>query len=93
MRQGKHNDSSEVSKLQTFLNHELGLNMPVTGFFGSQTTAGVNAFQTKYQDDVLGPWASFGGNGKPTGYVYKTTERKINLLSCASLNIPEPQLP
>ena len=63
MRAGKHNDKSEVVKLQTFLNTQLGLNVPVTGFFGSQTTAGVNAFQIKYQNDVLSPWAAYGHDG------------------------------
>ena len=94
MRAGKHNDKSEVVKLQTFLNTQLGLNVPVTGFFGSQTTAGVNAFQIKYQNDVLSPWAAYGHDGHtPTGYVYKTTQHEINTLACASLNQPFPQLP
>jgi hypothetical protein len=94
MRAGMHNDKNEVTKLQTFLNSQLGINMPVTGFFGSQTTAGVNAFQVKYQSDVLSPWASFGLDGHtPTGYVYKTTQHKINNLACSALNLPAPQLP
>jgi len=29
----------------------------------------------------------------PTGYVYKTTRRWINLLMCSQLSIPMPVLP
>lgn len=94
MRQGKNNDKGEVAKLQTFLNAQLGLAIPVTGFFGSQTTAAVNKLQTKYQSDILGPWSAFGHDGHtPTGYVYKTTQREINMLACSNLNLPAPQLP
>jgi hypothetical protein len=94
MRAGMHNSKDEVIKLQTFLNTQLGLNIPVTGFFGSQTTAGVNTFQIKYQNDVLSPWSAFGHDGHtPTGYVYKTTQHEINKLSCGNLNLPDPQLP
>jgi hypothetical protein len=94
MREGKKNDTAEVTKLQNFLNSHLGLTIAANGVFGADTTAGVNAFQTKYMSEVLSPWTPFGHDGHtPTGYVYKTTKRMINKIACAALNIPQPQLP
>ncbi|HUD02465.1 MAG TPA: Ig-like domain-containing protein [Candidatus Paceibacterota bacterium] len=83
---GKKNDSSQVKLLQVFLNGNLNTNLPVTGFFGSMTTAAVKQFQTKYASVILTPW----GLKDPTGYVYKFTEYEINLLSCSTLNAPVP---
>ncbi len=88
MRKGKANDASEVKKLQKFLNDELGLKLQVNGFFGSQTDKGVRSFQLKHKPQVLTPWSL----SDPTGYVYKTTERWINLSACSSLVIPMPAL-
>ncbi len=88
MRIGRANNPAEVRKLQEFLNKEMGTTIPVTGFFGPLTDAGVKAFQTKYAADVLAPW----GITAPTGYVYKMTMWKINSLLCASLNAPKPQV-
>ncbi|TSC61211.1 MAG: hypothetical protein Athens041674_845, partial [Parcubacteria group bacterium Athens0416_74] len=67
---------------------ELGLNLPLTGFFGLLTENAVKAFQLKYSEQILAPW----GITQPTGYVYKTTQRWINLSHCSSLNIPMPDL-
>ncbi|MFZ1075288.1 MAG: peptidoglycan-binding domain-containing protein [Minisyncoccia bacterium] len=91
----RNNDSDEVMKLQTFLNSNLGGNLPVTGVFGPQTQKAVKDFQLKYNFDVLKPWVPFGlpTDHTPTGLVYKTTQREINNLYCASLNLPAPQLP
>lgn len=95
MRYGKKNNPDDVKKLQEFLNKEFpGANIPVTGFFGPITRSYVMKFQLKYSDEILKPW---NGNGKPedhnpTGYVYKTTLRKINNLMCSSLNLPLPSL-
>lgn len=94
MRMGKDNDRDEVVTLQTFLNQEMGLEIPVTGFFGQATHNGVNAFQLKYANEVLNPWYPHGlAEGTPTGYVYKTTLRWINKVHCDSLDIPMPMLP
>jgi hypothetical protein len=94
LRMGKQNDSGEVALLQIFLNKELGLTLPVTGEFGADTRLAVEQFQVKYADEVLAPWVPFGlTSNTPTGYVYKTTQRMINKLHCASLEIPMPQLP
>ena len=94
MRQGLNNDPAQVSLLETFLNGELGFNLAVNGFFDTSVTNAVNAFQLKYQPDVLAPWAPYGYSPtKPTGYVFKTTEWKINSIACPDLNAPFPQLP
>ena len=90
---GKKNATEEVKKLQTFLNTNLGLSIPVTGFFGPATLAAVKEFQLQNADQILTPWMSFGlSDKKPTGYVYKTTKRWINIMQCKSLNIPMPDL-
>lgn len=94
LRQGKSNDSAQVKALQTFLNKELGLNIPVTGYFGPITTQAVNQFQLKYVKDVLTPWVPFGfSDKKATGWVYKLTEWKINSISCPDNGIQMPILP
>ena len=95
MRMGRKNDPEQVKKLQIFLNKEMGSNLPVTGFFGGLTKAAVEQFQLKYSSEVLKPWVPHGlpSEKVPTGYVYKTTKRWINLIECASLNTPLPQLP
>ena len=92
---GKKNNSADVIKLQEFLNKELGLNIPVTGTFGDMTEEAVRLFQIKYSEEVLAPWVPYGlPNAKtPTGYVYKTTQRWINMLNCVGTYIALPQLP
>jgi hypothetical protein len=95
LRIGHSNPSSQVLILQAFLNKELGLSLPVTGFFGPMTEKAVEAFQAKYFSDVLAPWVPHGlaSDHTTTGYVYKTTMRKINLVACSTLDIPAPSLP
>jgi hypothetical protein len=95
IKRGKPNISADVIKLQTFLNEELGKKLPLTGFYGPLTESAVREFQLKYTDDVLVPWvnAKFLKNrDEATGYVYKTTQRKINLIKCLTLDIPMPEL-
>ncbi len=89
------NDPVEVMKLQVFLNKELGLNIPISGYYGPVSEAAVRQFQLKYSSDVLAPWVPHGlvNAVAPTGYVYKTTQRLINMIMCPSLNLPIPQLP
>ncbi len=88
MRRGKKNDPEQVKLLQEFLNKEMGLNLPVTGFFGPLTENAVKSFQIKYAADILTPW----NLSEPTGFVYLTTLRKINQIHCEALNIPMPEL-
>ncbi len=45
-------------------------------------------FQKTFGDDVLNPW----GIGGPTGLVYLSTLRKINLIECPDLSIDLPLL-
>ncbi len=88
----KGQSGNDVKALQTFLNAELGTKIPVTGTFGNQTFAAVKAFQLKYAAEILGPWVSVGklkNQSAATGYVYKTTLRKMNLIRCSTLNIPQ----
>jgi len=75
---GKANDASQVTKLQAFLTESQGLNVNVNGTFDLQTENAVRAFQSKYLAQVMGPW----GATQPSGYVYITTEKKINELAC-----------
>jgi hypothetical protein len=92
---GKQNDVTEVKKLQVFLNSNLGINLPVTGYYGPLTYKAVEDFQVKYNNSVLSPWVPYGltSDTTPTGYVYKTTQRWINILMCSTLNLPVPALP
>jgi len=89
------NNPDEVEKLQTFLDIYLGVNIPVTGVYTSQTIAAVNQFQLQNNASVLAPWVPYGlpNESTPTGYVYKTTQRWINLIVCPPLGLPLPQLP
>jgi hypothetical protein len=94
MREHQANKKTEVTKLQNFLNKEMGSSLPVTGFFGPLTTKAVNDFQYKYKVEILEPWIAFGLEDHiPTGYVYKTTRHKINQIACANLEEPAPLLP
>jgi uncharacterized repeat protein (TIGR01451 family) len=89
------NTPAEVEKLQVFLNQNLGIHLPITGYYGPQTVAAVDQFQVKYHIEVLRPWLPYGlpNEYTSTDYVYKTTQRWINLIECSSLNLPIPQLP
>ncbi|MEK7576492.1 MAG: peptidoglycan-binding domain-containing protein [Patescibacteria group bacterium] len=92
---GAKNNPEEVKKLQKFLNKHLGLSLAESGFYDIKTRDAVNQFQLKYSNEVLLPWVSHGlpSIKIPTGYVFKTTRRWINMLECSALNLPVPQLP
>jgi hypothetical protein len=95
LKVGAHNDPVQVKKLQVFLNSQISAGLPVTGVFGPMTFKAVQDFQIMHWEKVLKPWVAFGlpTDHTPTGYVYKTTKHTINLLQCAALAEPEPQLP
>jgi hypothetical protein len=97
LRYGRSNDSTQVEKLQLFLNEHMQSGLPVTGFFGRLTESAVKKFQVMYYNDVLKPWKSFNllpnEESGGTGYVYKTTKWKINMLKCSDLNLTLPELP
>jgi len=79
IRYGAPNDSEEVSKLQYFLKTlEHDTRVTLTGTYDTTTYDAVRAFQARYADDVLAPW----GAENPTGYIYYTTQKKINELWC-----------
>ncbi len=78
----------EVEKLQTFLNEYLHEDLPVTGYYGDMTLELVNRFQMKHANEILEPW----GITEPTGYVYKTTQRKINDIKNPDVTIPIPDV-
>jgi hypothetical protein len=93
IKYGGQNNPTEVKKLQTFLNEYMNANLPVTGFYGSLTLGWVNKFQVKHKTEILRPWVDAGlwnDENIPTGYVYKTTQRWINMIKCPELNIPMP---
>lgn len=77
-----HSNSSEVEKLQNFLNQQ-GFVVATTGVFGDATEEAVKQFQLKYKEEILMPWVNLGlSDGSPTGVVYKTTRWKINNMMC-----------
>lgn len=97
MRMGIENDAAEVTELQGFLNEHMGAMLPLSGVFGPMTDAAVHAFQKKYWEDVLKPWFPYPEAGiadmdDSTGYVYKTTQWKINDIVCPDI-APFPKLP
>lgn len=88
IRFNRNNDAEQVRKLQTFLNKWLGLSLPITGFYGPLTYEAVLQFQTQYANTILTPW----GLTSPTGIVYVTTLRQINMLECPALALELPPL-
>lgn len=96
IRYGANNNPEEVKKLQIFLNQFFELDNPVTGVYGPITFEMVKKFQAHQKDAILLPWTIFGmPTEDPTGYVYKTTKRWINILKCPEMitTSPFPSLP
>ncbi len=79
IRSGGDNDMTGVRKLQRFLTQYEGvIGLLETGTYDESTRGAVLRFQQKYKKDILGPWS----RSAPTGYVYKTTLKKINEIYC-----------
>jgi hypothetical protein len=78
LRHGANNDSDEVEKLQTFLNEQFNRQLIVSGHFDLMTEQAVRDFQIVHRDEILTPW----GLERDSGYVYYTTQQKINELMC-----------
>lgn len=80
IKPGGPNNSEDVIKLQQLLNEMGDVELPITGLYGPLTIEAVKNFQLKYGEDILAPWIPFGlpNAQTPTGYVYKTTQWKIN---------------
>ena len=84
IKTGRNNDPAEVLKLQHFLQKYDAPDLALTSVYDAQTRAAVMQFQTTYLEDVMGPW-----NTKiPSGYVFKTTLKKINELYCGHISAP-----
>ncbi len=75
---GRDNNSSEVRKLQEFLNSFEGYNLEVTGVYDEATQKAVGEFQEKYTNEILTPW----GLTSKTLNVYYTTRKTINEIYC-----------
>ena len=78
LKYGEENSLAEVARLQLFLNKFEDAGLAVSGTFDLATFKAVHNFQRKYATDILGPW----GIGVTTGYVYYTTQQKINQMQC-----------
>ena len=78
MRHGIPNNVEEVMRLQRFLNTHVDTELTVDGVFDQKTEQAVQTFQRTYREDILTPW----GMSEASGYVYLTTRKKINELSC-----------
>ena len=78
IKQGQENDLAQVARLQMFLNDFEGEALSVNGLYDDPTYQAVHRFQDKYFDDILGPW----GAPFTTGFVYYTTQKKINEIYC-----------
>lgn len=78
LREDKENDLEQVIRLQTFLNTFTEHNVSTTGIFDDETNLAVQSFQANHHDTVLDPW----GIESPTGYVYYTTQKRINEIYC-----------
>jgi len=90
LRIGDNNNPEQVMRLQTFLRDMEGFSsVAVNGIFDQATLDAVMQFQLKYSEDILAPW----GIDFPTGYVYYTTQKKINEIYCGqSIPLTESQI-
>jgi len=90
LRMGDNDNQEQVARLQTFLRDQEGFSgLVVNGIFDQATLDAVMQFQLKYKSEILDPW----GIDFPTGYVYYTTQKKINELYCgASIPLTENQI-
>lgn len=75
---GRGNSTSEVKKLEKFLNQHEGESLNVDGYYSATDEKAVRRFQQKYSNAILAPW----GRKTPTGNVFVTTVSKINQLYC-----------
>lgn len=79
----ENNDPQEVGKLQFFLRTVEGFNnLIVNNMYDVNTYNAVRDFQVRYADSILAPW----GMTTPSGYVYFTTQKKINEIWCSDLD-------
>ena len=95
IKYGGDNNPQEVKKLQYFLNEYLGIDLEITGIYNQATYQAVMRFQLLLNDEILAPWVEVDclpSSNIATGYVYRTTQWKINMIVCPELNLPVPNL-
>lgn len=83
IRQLGENDKKEVGELQFFLRTMAGFDsVEITNTYDTTTYDAVRSFQERYAEEILAPW----GMSEPSGYVYYTTQKKINEIWCEDLD-------
>ncbi len=83
IRRGANNDKKEVGELQFFLKTMEGFeDVKETNEYDDTTYNAVREFQTRYADEILTPW----GMNTPSGFVYYTTQKKINEIWCKDMD-------
>lgn len=78
IRLWSENDAGDVKDLEDFLNAFEGESLEVNWIYEQADFDAVKRLQLKYASEILTPW----GVKNPTGYVYKTTTKKINDIYC-----------
>ena len=74
---GGNNNKQEVEKLEIFLDSQGKLTQK-DGIYGQEEFEAIKEFQLKYKEEILDPWDI----KTPTGYVWKTTIKKIQAIAC-----------
>ncbi len=83
IRREASNNKKEVGELQFFLKTMEGFeDVKETNEYDDATYNAVRKFQTKYADEILTPW----GMSTPSGFVYYTTQKKINEIWCKDMD-------
>ncbi len=77
---GLKNDSTDVKKLETFLNEYEGQKLKVDGVYGKADIAAVKRWQAKYKTSILTPMKL----KNPTGTVYTSSMRQIERQTTAT---------
>ena len=81
LKVGHENNGVQVGLLKKFLNKNLNLNLEINNIYDEKTESAVKKFQSKYKNQILGPWQIDGA----TGIVYLTTVEYVNYLECPAL--------
>jgi len=71
------NDEWEVARLEAFLLKRGDISR-TDWVYGQDDFEAIKRFQIEFRADILDPWDIIN----PTGYVYKTTVKKINEVAC-----------
>lgn len=74
---GKNNNIDEVKILEKFLISQWE-DLEIDGTYKQEDFEAVKRFQLKYKSEILDPW----GVTEPTGFVFRTTVKKINEIAC-----------